>query len=748
MSLTIDQELQNGVDAHNEGNLQEAERIYRSILQSQPKNPDANHNLGILIVASNKPESALPLFKTALDSNPKIEKFWVGYINALINANQLQGAKLAIQKAKKAGFKGEKFDALRAQLAPNPKEKLTPFHAPPQAEIDNMIAHYQSGQFQVAGDIALSLTEKFPDHSLSWKVLAAVFKQVGEVDGALAANRNAVRLDPNDAEAHGNLGAILHDLGQFEDAINCYEQALKINPVYLQAYYNIGITLKSIDKFSQPMPDLSKIICKLLEKAKLVRPVNISKATISLLKFDPVIKDTIKKYSEGKISQSLQETMIALSNIPLLLKLMVVCPITDPELEAVFKSMRSAILLSISDIKNNSKIIRFQCALSLQCFTNEYLYDQADEEIEALKKLENLLQKKLANGQQPSSSELTCLASYKALHEYPWIQSLTIPIELEVLQRSQILEPNEEKRLKLKMPLLQELKDNISCKVREQYEKNPYPRWVNIGLPIVAEPISSVTKDLKLLNFGINEVSTPQILIAGCGTGQHSITTASRFSGCNVLAIDLSLSSLAYAKRKTEELGISNIEYMQADILDLAVLDRKFDIIESAGVLHHMNDPMAGWKVLTDCLKSEGLMFIGLYSELARRDIVQMRDEIKRANIDSSDKAMKLFRKQILCSEDTNHKRIMSLGDFYSMSTLRDLLFHLQEHRFTIPKIKDSLNYLGLEFCGFGDEEVVKKFKSKGFSENSVYDLERWDDFEKQNSDIFLGMYNFWCQKI
>jgi hypothetical protein len=178
------------------------------------------------------------------------------------------------------------------------------------------------------------------------------------------------------------------------------------------------------------------------------------------------------------------------------------------------------------------------------------------------------------------------------------------------------------------------------------------------------------------------------------------------------------------------------------------VLDRKFDIIESAGVLHHMNDPMAGWKVLTDCLKSEGLMFIGLYSELARRDIVQMRDEIKRANIDSSDKAMKLFRKQILCSEDTNHKRIMSLGDFYSMSTLRDLLFHLQEHRFTIPKIKDSLNYLGLEFCGFGDEEVVKKFKSKGFSENSVYDLERWDDFEKQNSDIFLGMYNFWCQKI
>jgi O-methyltransferase len=116
MSLTIDQELQNGVDAHNEGNLQEAERIYRSILQSQPKNPDANHNLGILIVASNKPESALPLFKTALDSNPKIEKFWLSYIDALIKERQFDNAKLAIQQAKKKGAISEKVEDLNAHL--------------------------------------------------------------------------------------------------------------------------------------------------------------------------------------------------------------------------------------------------------------------------------------------------------------------------------------------------------------------------------------------------------------------------------------------------------------------------------------------------------------------------------------------------------------------------------------------------------------------------------------------------------
>jgi 2-polyprenyl-3-methyl-5-hydroxy-6-metoxy-1,4-benzoquinol methylase len=72
---------------------------------------------------------------------------------------------------------------------------------------------------------------------------------------------------------------------------------------------------------------------------------------------------------------------------------------------------------------------------------------------------------------------------------------------------------------------------------------------------------------------------------------------------------------------------------MQADILDLGKLSRQFDIVESAGVLHHMDDPVAGWRVLTDCLKPGGLMKIGLYSELARQHIVEMRQEISKAGI-------------------------------------------------------------------------------------------------------------------
>ena len=148
---------------------------------------------------------------------------------------------------------------------------------------------------------------------------------------------------------------------------------------------------------------------------------------------------------------------------------------------------------------------------------------------------------------------------------------------------------------------------------------------------------------LKLHSHIITEEEKPEIMVAGCGTGQHSIFTASLFKSSKVLAIDLSLTSLAYAKRKTEELGIENINYMQADILNLGQLKKQFDIIESAGVLHHMSNPMAGWKVLTKCLKPGGLMKIGLYSELARQNIVKIREEISQLGLHTSDAEMRSF---------------------------------------------------------------------------------------------------------
>jgi len=94
-----------------------------------------------------------------------------------------------------------------------------------------------------------------------------------------------------------------------------------------------------------------------------------------------------------------------------------------------------------------------------------------------------------------------------------------------------------------------------------------------------------------------------------------------------VLAIDLSLSSISYAKRKTRELGITNIEYAQADILKIGDIARDFYIIESGGVLHHLADPfMAGESDVPVAARS--FMGLGSISELARRHVVKAGDFI------------------------------------------------------------------------------------------------------------------------
>ena len=116
MELTIEQALQQGVVAHKAGNLQEAERLYRAILQSQPAHPDANYNLGLIAVSVNKAEAALPLFKTALEANPKIEQFWLSYIDALIKEKQFDNAKQVLEQAKKQGVARDKADAIEAQI--------------------------------------------------------------------------------------------------------------------------------------------------------------------------------------------------------------------------------------------------------------------------------------------------------------------------------------------------------------------------------------------------------------------------------------------------------------------------------------------------------------------------------------------------------------------------------------------------------------------------------------------------------
>jgi len=674
--------------------------------------------------------------------------------------------------------------ALKGLAALNKPLQSADVKEPPQETINQLLNLFNNGKLSAVIKSAIVLTNKFPEAFTVWNLLGVAAAQLGHLEEAIFAFKKVNLIKPDYAEAYNNMGIVLQDQGKYEEAVVAYNKALSLKPDYADAYYNLGNALKNQGKlelaivaydkalaiepdfadaynnmgnalkgvvFKLPNSGLQKTITLLLDKKLYVRPNEISTAAISLLKFEPNLRQNLQISSESEVQLRLMEVIKDLSMLPLLLKLMSVCPLPDVDLENLFRKLRACLLFSISELSSSNEILKFQSALALQCFTNEYIYNQSEHENEALRDLEVAVKQALSNGDQPSSGSILCLASYRPLYQYEWSSSLLIADEIEEVFIRQILEPNQEAQFKANLPVLEEISDRVSFKVREQYERSPYPRWVNLRLALKPVSISKLVRELnlKLFKDHIREVDAPNILIAGCGTGQHSIETAARFEGSKVLAIDLSLASLGYAKRKTEELGIENIEYMQADILDLCKLGKQFDIVESSGVLHHMHDPLAGWKVLTDCLKPGGLMRIGLYSELARQHIVEIRQEISKADIGSSDAAMKSFRTMVIDSEQNHHKQILNSHDFYSLSTLKDLLFHVQEHRFTIPQIKTTLLELGLEFCGFDANQIISShFKLTNTNSDDLYDLEKWQAYEVANPKVFAGMYQFWCQKI
>ena len=182
MELTIDEALQRGVSAHKEGKLQDAERLYRAILQSQPTHPDANHNLGVLAVSLNRADAALPLFKTALEANPKIEQFWLSYIDALIKTEKFDGARQVLANARQAGVAAPTLHALERQLT----SKLVPFFATSsnapndklqvdQDELSAAIKFCESGRYKEAQEWLSMFIDSQPKHPEALCLLSQAF---------------------------------------------------------------------------------------------------------------------------------------------------------------------------------------------------------------------------------------------------------------------------------------------------------------------------------------------------------------------------------------------------------------------------------------------------------------------------------------------------------------------------------------------------------------------------------------------
>ena len=680
-----------GVTLQELGRLKEAEASYRQSITLKPKLAEVHHNLGVILQEQGRFKEAEASYRQSITLKPDLAQTHHSLGNVMIKQGRLKEAEASYRQA----------------------IKLKP---------DFAKAHNNLGNIMI---------------------------NQGRLKEAEASYRQAIKIKPDLAQAHSNLGVIMRELGRLEEACSAFIQAINLKPDFTDAYANFAIAIKKI-RFTLSNIKLYPILIQLLNTGNYVRPLELAPSILSLLKHDPLIKNLLLEENFATNLKEANSIISSLDKLTLLHHLMRVCPLPDLQFEKFFVNIRSLILANLDNFEATPEFIHFLTSLSLHCFTNEYVYFEKDGETKLIKNLETEITQSTAKSEQPEAKKILCLASYRLLHQYDWCQKIEALDNLEEVKFRLIEEPFSERAIVTEIPILGEISDNVSSKVRAQYEENPYPRWVKIGLASKAKLISEISdeENLHLHSKSIKNVIAPDILVAGCGTGQHSIGTASRFSDCKVTAIDLSLASLAYAKRKTTELGITNLEYLQADILLLNQLKKKFDIIESVGVLHHMDEPMAGWKVLTDLLKPGGLMRIGLYSDLARQPIAEVRKEITLRKVGTTEADIRKFRQSLVDSKDEHHQQLTTSNDFFSLSTLRDLIFHVQEHRFTLPQIKKCLEKLGLKFCGFENKDIISNFRKFHSKEVNIYDLALWHQYEENNSRSFGGMYVFWCQKL
>ena len=643
----------------------------------------------------------------------------------------------------------------------------------------------QIKKFSLAKPLLLRADGSNPNNLNIKLNIGSLLFNTGEVDLALKYFDKAIEIQPNFILAYFNKGIILNSQKKYQDAVKCFEKVIEIDPKNINAYNVLGIILQEIGEFRKSLSYLKKsieispndlrVVNTLLNLLRSIKLSNLSDKNSSELvelfiflfnkdtidhnelfnnarnliffqddqiNFENLLKSGVSLLSDKDIKKILNKKLFHL----LLQKSLV----RDKFLEKFLYLIRKEILLQIHNKENSIKeLYDFIASNAEQSFLNEYVVFQSDMEI----KIINDLKTKVENDKNINELEILILACYLPLNSSKIINNKLINYISESplfndLIKLHIKDPLKEAELKKGINSFDDISDNVSKKVKDQYEENPYPRWRYTNITPKNDFLSILNNAIRPNKINTNNQNIAEnVLIAGCGTGQQLVSKTS-YANSNIVAIDLSLSSLAFAKRKMQELNQKNIEFLQGDILSLNSLNKKFNVIECVGVLHHLKDPDEGLRILLNILEPKGYLKLGLYSEYARKHIIELKKFVQKHKFESNIRDIRNFRELAKNNNnDNSFKKINFNFDFYSTSSLRDLIFHVQEHRYTIPKIQDLLKKFDLEFLGFTNSSIKKEY-SKIYPEDlKNTSLENWNNFEINNQDIFIEMYQFWVKK-
>ena len=513
-----------------------------------------------------------------------------------------------------------------------------------------------------------------------WLALAQDQLQHGHQREAESALLQGVQLFPQYAGNWQLLARLSVETGKYTQGLfaawqaNSLQASPEMQAAFARCLNHVAITAHD--------PQLQTAVAKAVSET-WGAPAELAEQAGKLLKLDPLIAPHLENIHQVFTGSDIK----SLNQHPLLNALLQSAPLCDLALEQFLTKLRKTLLLNPTFIESAPELT---ASLAQQCFINEYIYPVSDVETAALKTLANPAHLLIQACYQPLH---TC-AEAETWSTKPW------PEPLQAVIQQQIIEPRQEVALAAAMPALTPISEGVSQAVQAMYEESPYPRWVRTQKASAPQSLNAfLSNTYPLSGFVPLASDNPlHVLIAGGGTGQHPLHTARRFTGAQVQVIDLSRRSLAYAQRKTQELGLNNLQFAQADILQIG----------------------------------------------------QLSDFIKAQNFGNTPEAIRACRQHLIAHSQSNDiGSIFLLRDFYSTSACRDLLFHVQEHQLTIPEIDAFLQSHGLRFIGFEtDANTLNTYRQEFPGDPASTNLSNWHQFEQRHSSTFISMYQFWVQRV
>ena len=599
----------------------------------------------------------------------------------------------------------------------------------------------------------------------------ALLIQAGRSAEADAAAFAIVRTAPDDAELCFRVASLFLQGGWRLRSVPYIRKAIQLAPDTPRHWIAFGdalrdLVLPAVDTglrrdllaaLARPEVEVSALSRAIA--AALLSPASAPLARLAALPLDD--SGTSTTLDAASRTMLVDGSLAGLAEDALLLTHLQRAPVCDPALERALTRLRRTLLLALTGpgLPDQPAWTRVGAALAAQCFLNEYAFAETGGELQVLAAVVRKADAMLQSGEQPPAMMVALIGAYRPLHSWEraaGLPGLAWPEEIVRLLARQLVEPAAEAAIEAELPALTPIRNAVSAAVRAQYEENPYPRWLTTGL--LPEPVALSQFLHTLFPHAALPAPTawdrpgweaPEVLVAGCGTGREAVWAAATVRNARVLAVDLSRRSLAYAARQSQRLGLKNITFAQADLLELATLDRRFDVIHSVGVLHHMEDPMAGLRILRGMLRPQGVMELGFYSAAARRPVVAARRFILEQGYPPTAAGIRRLRQDILALPDEHPARLLVRSpDFYGISSCRDLLLHVHELHATLPWLTDALAALDLEFLGFrlADPAVAALYRKRFPDDPAMTSLARWDRLEAEHPMIFGGLYQAWVR--